>query len=156
TRARRARGETDEACATGEQRPCQRAFATAERASAPTLCWRRRSPRRWRHTVAQPTPLEKRVRRALSARVLGANTRRRRAPTRRPTIMLARTPLAFLPLACALALGCDGGARAPRGYTPCGDFPSGPVECQPGQWCVDATFSECTPGCTSDLNCTDG
>ncbi len=70
--------------------------------------------------------------------------------------MLARTPLAFLTLACALALGCDGGARAPRGYTACGDFPSGPVECQPGQWCVDATFSECTPGCTSDLNCADG
>ncbi|MEN0065398.1 MAG: hypothetical protein AAGA48_24850 [Myxococcota bacterium] len=35
------------------------------------------------------------------------------------------------------------------GFTECGDFD----ECQPGTYCADATFGECLPGCTSDVNC---
>ncbi len=55
-------------------------------------------------------------------------------------------------LLVALA-GCNPDSDPRRGYTACGDFPTGPVECQPGQYCADATFSECVPGCTSDENC---
>ncbi|WIG99190.1 hypothetical protein KGD87_08360 [Myxococcus sp. SDU36] len=39
-----------------------------------------------------------------------------------------------------------------KGYTECGGF-MGDDPCQPGQYCADATFSECVPGCTSDVNC---
>lgn len=56
-------------------------------------------------------------------------------------------------VACLALLGACASDTSDQGYTPCGDFPSGPVECQPGQYCVDATFSECSPGCTSDVNC---
>lgn len=59
-------------------------------------------------------------------------------------------------LTCFALLGACASDTSNQGYTPCGDFPSGPVECQPGQYCVDATFSECAPGCTSDVNCADG
>ncbi|MBU8894503.1 hypothetical protein DRW03_08275 [Corallococcus sp. H22C18031201] len=41
-----------------------------------------------------------------------------------------------------------------HGYTECGDFVSD-EPCQPGQYCVDATFNTCEPGCTSDENCAD-
>lgn len=58
--------------------------------------------------------------------------------------------------ACFALLGACASDTSNQGYTPCGDFPSGPVECQPGQYCVDATFSECSPGCTSDVNCAAG
>lgn len=69
--------------------------------------------------------------------------------------MRARTVLTLVPLLLSLlAFACDGESQ-PRGFTACGDFPSGPVECQPGQYCADATFSECVPGCTSDVNCAD-
>jgi hypothetical protein len=67
----------------------------------------------------------------------------------------------LLPLACALALlspAClisDDGED--QGYTECGDFLSGGVfesnYCQPGQYCVDPTFSECADGCLSNENC---
>ena len=58
-------------------------------------------------------------------------------------------------LACAV-LGTTGCRLGPleQGYTECGEFLSeGPALCQPGQYCLDATFSECRPGCTSDENC---
>jgi len=51
---------------------------------------------------------------------------------------------------------CTGGACVPNlapGFTACGDFPAGPVTCQPGQYCEDAIFSNCEPGCLSNLNC---
>ncbi|MFK7990552.1 MAG: hypothetical protein AB8I08_31310 [Sandaracinaceae bacterium] len=63
--------------------------------------------------------------------------------------------LSLLLLTLGLLAGCASDTR-PRGFTDCGDFPDGPVECQPGQYCVDPTFSECQPGCTSDVNCADG
>lgn len=53
-------------------------------------------------------------------------------------------------------VGCTSSQPSPtarQGFTACGEFPSGPVECQPGQYCADATFSRCEPGCTSDVNC---
>jgi hypothetical protein len=67
--------------------------------------------------------------------------------------MSSRSWLVLL-LACVV-LGTPGCRIAPleQGYTECGEFPSGPEHCQPGQYCVDATFSECRPGCTSDENC---
>ena len=68
--------------------------------------------------------------------------------------MSARSLLPLLPLACLLALGCES-ASAVRGYTSCGDFGGDPVECQPGQYCYDVLYSECEPGCTSDVNCAD-
>lgn len=71
--------------------------------------------------------------------------------------MFARTSLLLLGTGLLLALaGCSSGdtGRA-RGYTACGDFGGSPVECQPGQYCSDTTFSDCTPGCTSDQNCDD-
>ena len=42
------------------------------------------------------------------------------------------------------------------GYTTCGDFfapGNGVNQCQPGSYCSNATFSQCTPGCLSDQNC---
>lgn len=63
--------------------------------------------------------------------------------------------LCLLVFTLGLLVGCSSDTR-PRGFTDCGDFPDGPVECQPGQYCVDPTFSECQPGCTSDVNCADG
>ena len=39
-----------------------------------------------------------------------------------------------------------------RGYTDCGSFLGG-ESCAPGQYCEDATFSECANGCLSDVNC---
>ena len=58
-------------------------------------------------------------------------------------------------MACVV-VGATGCRIAPleQGYTECGEFQSvGPAICQPGQYCVDATFSDCRPGCTSDENC---
>lgn len=42
------------------------------------------------------------------------------------------------------------------GYTSCGDFlagSGGENDCNPGQYCKDATFSKCASGCLSDVNC---
>jgi hypothetical protein len=61
----------------------------------------------------------------------------------------------LLLVACGV-VGATGCRIAPleQGYTECGEFMSdGPELCQPGQYCVDPTFSECRPGCTSDENC---
>jgi hypothetical protein len=55
-------------------------------------------------------------------------------------------------LGLLLGLGACGGVGDRDGYTYCGDF-LGTTYCQPGQYCVDPTFSECVPGCTSDTNC---
>jgi len=46
----------------------------------------------------------------------------------------------------------DDAGPTSRGYTDCGNF-MGPKQCSPGQFCSDATFSECTLGCLSDVNC---
>jgi hypothetical protein len=37
------------------------------------------------------------------------------------------------------------------GFTECGSFNTD--ECQPGQYCGDATYGDCYVGCTSDVNC---
>ena len=57
---------------------------------------------------------------------------------------------------CFAWLGACASDTSVQGFTPCGDFPSGPVDSQPGQYCADATFSECVPGCTSAVNCAEG
>ncbi len=52
---------------------------------------------------------------------------------------------------------CSAGVCVPDldpGFTACGNFPAGPVTCQPGQYCEDAIFSNCESGCLSNLNCT--
>lgn len=41
-----------------------------------------------------------------------------------------------------------------QGFTYCGDFLD-ETYCQPGQYCEDATFSKCEPGCLSSANCSD-
>ena len=47
-------------------------------------------------------------------------------------------------------------AHSYSGYTACGDFFApgrGVNQCHPGSYCSNATFSQCTPGCLSDQNC---
>jgi hypothetical protein len=68
------------------------------------------------------------------------------------TCLLLGALVALSP-ACIM-LDSDSGRQ---GYTECGDFlASSPFEknyCQPGQYCFDATWSDCRPGCTSNQNC---
>ncbi len=73
-----------------------------------------------------------------------------------------RTPLLAAALAvvsAGLLSGCffldePGAGRGSdvRGYTDCGTFFGGET-CQPGQYCVDPSWSECANGCLSDVNC---
>jgi hypothetical protein len=67
--------------------------------------------------------------------------------------MLVRT---LLILALGTSLGAcvflDDDSNSIRGYTECGSFLGG-ESCAPGQYCSDATFSECANGCLSDVNC---
>lgn len=72
--------------------------------------------------------------------------------------------VAMLAMALGAAPGCVfidegpfGASQADeQGYTECGDFfadPGDHIYCQPGQYCVDPTFSECEAGCLSNENC---
>ncbi len=60
----------------------------------------------------------------------------------------------------ALTLGACGsgdGGEDRQGFTACGDFPgSKPKTCNPGQYCSDEIFSECSSGCLGDYNCEEG
>lgn len=65
--------------------------------------------------------------------------------------MRARPWMALLAGLMLFGPGCIIAPLQP-GYTECGDFIDD-EPCQPGQFCVDSTFNECEPGCTSDVNC---
>jgi hypothetical protein len=43
--------------------------------------------------------------------------------------------------------------RERSGVVQCGEFAGETQYCQPGQYCEDATFSDCEPGCLGDYNC---
>jgi hypothetical protein len=72
---------------------------------------------------------------------------------------------AFAALCISLLSGCGGAAEADdpsnpggscnastKGFIDCG--PSGISKtCQPGQYCSDETFGECSVGCLADVNC---
>lgn len=48
----------------------------------------------------------------------------------------------------------DAGTPPERGFTDCGNFPTRTlVQCPPGSFCDDPTFSKCAAGCLSDINC---
>ncbi len=63
--------------------------------------------------------------------------------------------LALLLVACG---GDDSGSDDERpGFTACGAFPDDvPKTCNPGQYCADEIFSECSLGCLGDYNCESG
>ncbi len=70
-----------------------------------------------------------------------------------------KTQLIFLAMFafCVGACGSDGSEDERQGFTACGNFPdSQPKTCNPGQYCSDEGFSECSLGCLGDYNCEEG
>jgi len=50
--------------------------------------------------------------------------------------------------------GSGGSGGSKPGFTACGDYPDNqPKTCQPGQYCSDEKFSDCSTGCLSNVNC---
>lgn len=70
------------------------------------------------------------------------------------SIRFVSLSLLLVTLAAATACGGGGGDDLDPGFTACGDFPDQePKSCQPGQYCADEIFSECSNGCLSSINC---
>jgi len=70
------------------------------------------------------------------------------------------TRIIGLSLSALVAIsGCaesgDAAASAARGFTDCGDMAFNGQTCQPGQYCSEPDFGQCSNGCLSDVNCAD-